>query len=388
MKIKKLLTTLLYKLLDLCKALTLHSLLLRITRMLRALYSKLVAEILKGCLFIAEALYRCGFVITMTYKRWRAQPLPKHSFKVIGVGNLAVGGTGKSVVVPFLIKLLGAQHCAVVLRGYGGSLADDGKAHMVTDGVTVFCSVEQSGDEAMMHATTLHVPVVVAHNRAKACALLEKFNQCNAIKYVILDDAYQHVSVHKDVEILLLDARYPIENSHCLPRGRLREKDSSRADIIIMTHADKVAADLGKPIEAPSFNNTLVRALAGLKSKPTPIFYSRHKPVGVFLRNTQRVVHVSAPLLLIAGVGSFAGVQQTAQALHLAIIAVKKLSNHFVYTQNNLASIIVEAQNAGCGGIVTTHKDWVKIEPLYQSDLPIYVVRIELELISYARMGG
>ncbi len=304
------------------------------------------------------------------------------SFKITSVGNLSVGGTGKSVVVPFLVRILGVQESAIVLRGYKGSIEKMGRSTMVSDGSSVFISRGESGDEAMMYCQELSIPVVVGTNRYMSCRLLESWMQHEnkKIKYVVLDDAYQNYSVKKDCEILLLDARAPFDNGHCLPAGRLREKDYARADFIILTHADMIREQ-----ERLNIKEKILTDFDGDR-----IFMGAHVPSGIFFHNKTEVGrsdYSNKKFLVAAGVGSFSGVCNTARQAGVVIGATQEYKDHHHYKPQDIDNLISVMKTKKCDAILTTAKDWVKLETLMngRSDiqlLPIYVLRVAFEFLS------
>jgi tetraacyldisaccharide 4'-kinase len=325
-----------------------------------------------------EYLYRIGFFIDQSIKKYRGQKTG-YPFKIISVGNLSVGGTGKSVVVPFLVKLLGSDRCAVVMRGYGGAQERASGALLVSDGNHLFCAVREAGDEAVMHATQLTCPVVVAARRADACHLLKSLRY-QSINYVLLDDAYQHHSVKKDIDIVLLDARKPFDNGYCLPAGRLREKDLSRASIIIMTHADRISPE----------QRSVLQSSLEKKSPATPIFWGRHAVDGLYHNNEQLVTPAAIAkkkCVLVVGIGNPINIQQSLDQLGLAVAACLTFPNHAPYRERDLDFILSEAQGVNAHVVITTTKDWVKLAPFVlqagsaYARLAWYVLRVCYELL-------
>jgi len=327
-------------------------------------------------LYPFELLYRLGFHIVIAYKRRHGNkdPLP---FKIIAVGNLTVGGTGKSVVVPFLVDLLGHDKSAVVLRGYKGSFEREQRAALVSDGTRILVTREQSGDEAMMYAQQLGVPIAVGADRAQACNVLTSMP---SISYVILDDAYQNYRVKKDIEILLLDARAPFDNGHCLPLGRLREKDYTRATFIILTHADKVDRTTLEYIK-----RVRLRKFAYEK-----IYEGKHASAGIYRDNKDRVEAAAVKsnnFVVVAGVGSFNGVVASVQQSGCNVRATQQYRDHHNYTLQDIHDIHALMHKTSCDSVITTAKDWVKLAPLLDQDkemgrLPVFVIRVAFEFLS------
>jgi len=281
---------------------------------------------------------------------------------VISVGNLTVGGTGKSVVVPFIISLLGQKSGAIVLRGYCGTNEATGHSLLVGDGKICMTSVRCSGDEAYFLAQSTSVRVVVNADKRKALHFLELWmkERGNSITYVVLDDGYQTRRVHKDIDIVLLDARAPFGNGHCLPAGPLRETDLSRADFIIMTHSRSISREDRVAIE-----QTLSLKCGRLFSK-TRLFWGYHHITGVFnhVKKKQARKWVSEKTFhIFAGVGSFDGVLQSAREYGVNIRGTQEFEDHHTYTLNEVLALIRTTQKT-LDVLLTTEKDWVKIQML------------------------
>jgi tetraacyldisaccharide-1-P 4'-kinase len=160
----------------------------------------------------------------------------------------------------------------------------------------------------------------------------------------------------------------------------LREKDYSRADIIIVTHADSIDAHARDQVK-----HDLLKDFSA-----SNIFMGAHVPAGLFHLNDQEIDIATLgekKFLLTAGVGSFKGVLSTAQRAGINIHGIKEFVDHYAYTISDLEQLFAIMYDFGCDGIVTTAKDWVKWQPLlsYWSDsgrLPIFVLRVGFEFLS------
>lgn len=328
-----------------------------------------------------EILYRAGFSTVFFFRIFFQK---QHQFfgHVISVGNLSVGGTGKSVFVQFLVQQLTEKRCAIISRGYGRQSDDGNKSFLVSDGKHIIGNARLSGDEPLMLAKNLHIPVVVGSNRVESLKLLLSCMRHleQEIDLVVLDDAYQNQAIKKNVEILLLDARHPFENGHCLPAGRLREKDISRADLIILTHADAVSLQelwRVKHEYLSSFN-------------PQKIYSGRHALVGLFDANNKEVfcdIFEGKQVAACAGVGSFSNFLSSVQQLGVAVSASIEYGDHHDYTKKDIQDIVNKSREQGCCGIITTEKDWCKIAPLLIADtslatIPWYILKIGFEFLS------
>jgi len=475
----------------------------RLRTRLEALWNKttertkltITERILFCVLCVFELFYRIVFYLVNNYKRAFGNKRSSF-FRVIGVGNLSVGGTGKSVFVQFLVRELGAGQCAIALRGYKSSAERSGKSFLVSDGKQLFGDVATAGDEAFMLVQLLHVPVVVGKNRAASCALLEgwykdftprdahmmgssgqrfqndlstKSYQANSqkisvfktlfkrrglisplsrgagvagvsrdkagVRYLILDDAYQHHTLKKDLEILLLDARHPFENGHCLPAGRLREKDYTRANVIVLTHADVVSEQERERIKTamlPLFDRHKIfcgkHVIDGIYYGNDPSRRSLHELLGatgsqqsgnpIFIRqdleemnyqqsansvsiqqelknNIKKVSDsrlpeevrstVSRGMLVFAGIGSFSNFVHTVQNQGIEVAHTIDYHDHHAYTKQDLEAIAHILQTQNLEAAITTSKDWCKIEPLmkkYDLHIPVYVLHVKFEFLS------
>jgi len=159
----------------------------------------------------------------------------RSSLPVISVGNLAVGGTGKTPVVDWLVKEFQRRghHPAVISRGFSGNYT--GEVGIVSSGDGILMSTIECGDEPYLLARkNPDCPVLVAKRRRHAMRQLEQSKQ---VDLIILDDGFQHRAVERDVDLVLLDAAAPLGNGRPLPAGTLREFPGAlkRADLLLMT---------------------------------------------------------------------------------------------------------------------------------------------------------
>ncbi|MBU4464115.1 MAG: tetraacyldisaccharide 4'-kinase, partial [Proteobacteria bacterium] len=160
---------------------------------------------------------------------------------VISIGNITVGGTGKTpmtIKVAQIIRRLGYK-VAIISRGYKGGAEKTGG--IVSNGHTILMESDKAGDEPFMMASKLKdIPVVVGQNRYKAGWLaIKEFDP----DVIVLDDAFQHLNLKRDIDIVLLDCEHPFGNAHLLPRGILREPISAlkRSDAFVLTRFDSVS---------------------------------------------------------------------------------------------------------------------------------------------------
>ncbi len=186
-------------------------------------------------LFLFSLLY--GLVVSLRILLYQKGIFQSRSLpcKVISVGNITLGGTGKTPFVCWLAERIQGEgyRVAVLSRGYKGNFS--GSFSLVSDGERTLCDVRQGGDEPYLMAQKLKgIPVIVGPQRwISGRYAVERFRT----EVVILDDGFQHLPLKRDLDLLLIDSSLPFGNGHLFPRGILREPLSglSRADALILT---------------------------------------------------------------------------------------------------------------------------------------------------------
>jgi tetraacyldisaccharide 4'-kinase len=335
------------------------------------LYEKFIFIFLCFC----ELFYRAGFNGVLFLKRLSGMRALSF-FKIISVGNLSVGGTGKSVFTKYLIESTRQQKGAIVLRGY--KRISEKKNQIVSLGQGALCSPKEAGDEASMFAATTNVPVVVGADRYASCLLLQQ--EKKNIDFVVLDDGYQNQQLKKDCEVLLMDARSPFGNNHCLPAGPLREKDSSRADVVILTHADRVAEN-----KINDFKKKL-QEQKGI----TNVFAGKHTFVGFINCNGEQVpknILQEKKCCVTAGIGSFSQFVESVKKENIIVSNVKQHPDHYCYTRSDIDGLLNDVSQNKCDAIITTQKDWQKIKPFLTKKelaekIPLFIFDISFTFLS------
>ncbi len=274
-----------------------------------------------------------------------------------------------------LANAIAPKRAAFVLRGYRGTNERSSQSILVSDGTQMLCDVRASGDEAYMLAKKTLLPVVVGKNKAHSCLLLEKQR---GIDLIILDDAYQNHQVYKNFELLLLDARWPLENGHCLPAGRLREKDLSRANCVFLTHAEGLN----------STQRAFVQSALKAQGAHMPLFFCTHVPgpLRTLSGGPRATDELPESIALVAGIGSFEQFVSSAQSYGLNICATRSLGDHAPYSLQRIQELIAWGGTHGASALVTTAKDAVKIEELLSYHpqafaLPIYILDVSLGFV-------
>lgn len=302
-----------------------------------------------------------GLVMTSRSALYARGLLTQHTLpcRVISVGNLTVGGTGKTPVVIALASALRdrGRRVGVVSRGYKRS---GGDAIMeVSDGRSVLGNPGETGDEPLLIAQRCPgVPVVVGADRpAAGRRLLDRFR----IDTLIMDDGYQHMALRRDTNILVLDAGAPFGNGHLLPRGRLREPLSAmaRATAVLVTRASQ-----GGPLDA-------LKAAVRVVAPGMPIWVTDFAPGAVVQVGGSSVVEPSAlkgeRVLAVSGIGNPESFRTLLEAAGATVVEHCVFSDHHAYSLEDVLNVRKAAERAGVGRIVTTEKDAVKLAPLISS---------------------
>ncbi len=298
----------------------------------------------------------------------------KLSCPVISIGNITVGGTGKTPLVINLARYF--QHKgfspAVVTRGYGGKRRSG--VTLVSNKKDILSDHETVGEEAILLARRLPgVPVLVAPQRVQAGPPAREMFQADLL---ILDDAFQHRRIFRDLNIVLLDYLRPFGNGWLLPRGTLRETPAGlkRADAIVYTGLNYPAANNVDP-ESISINSSI----------NAPRFIACHKPTALFpLAGGQSwppEILSGKTVCLFSGIGSPEGFRNTVESLGALVTACKIFPDHHIYRQEDLVEINNLFQEKQADFLVTTEKDAVKLADFPQYYHPCHVLRVDLEII-------
>ncbi len=339
--------------------------------------------LLEALLWVAAQFY--FVVIQVRYLLYRLKFLPSHSVTawVISVGNVTLGGTGKTPVVERLARLLHSRgrKVAVISRGYrrktgplfkrlGEKLSGAPTTRVVSDGQKILLNSRVAGDEPYMLAVNLEgVPILVNRNRVKGVQYAVRRFKADTI---IIDDGFQHLALGRDLDIVLVDASYPFGNGSLVPRGILREspRNLSRADLLIITKA------AGKKPEA------LKRELTRL-NRQAEILTCRHKPI--YLYDVRTSIKTTLDFIKGAKVASLAGIarpdgfEEILSELGAEVIVSRRFADHHFYNQQELIDCLNEASQRGAEALITTEKDAVRFARLPPGGLPVYVLRVKIE---------
>ncbi|MBF0627884.1 MAG: tetraacyldisaccharide 4'-kinase [Magnetococcales bacterium] len=290
---------------------------------------------------------------------------------VISVGNLTVGGTGKTPMVLWIARRLQAagHRVAVVSRGYRQE--SRARVTVVADPDGVRLAPPEAADEAVLIARSL--PGVTVLTGADRPALIRHAVEALQCDRIVMDDGFHRLDVARDLDLVLVDARRPFGNGRLLPGGILREFPAalSRCDALILTRADD-------PISTGKSLERLGRLFPG-----QPLLTAIHAPTAWI------PIHPPGPPLPLdalrgqaayafCGLAAPEGFQRTLAALPLALTGFHPFPDHHPFTSAELERLQKEAQKGGADCLVCTEKDAVKVHA--SPAIPLFALRVEMQV--------
>ncbi len=331
---------------------------------LRVLHGELCGAaptLLRGLMAFPAALYS----LLTWMRRWayRAGLLRVHrvGVPVISVGNLTVGGTGKTPVTEWLARWLvrNDRRPAILSRGY--------RPHALLCGAR-----PGDSDEALLLKRSLsNVPLYADPDRARA----GREAAAAGADCLLLDDGFQHLRLHRDVNIVLVDALAPLAGGRVIPAGTLREPLSSLrdADALVLTRVDLVAE---KKLAA------IRRRLRDL-APSAPLLEAVHRPRVLAAADGSNPEPPDrlrgCKVYLFCGIGNPAAFLRTVESLQARIAVAHYLPDHFPFRGCDLALLAEECKRCGAEYALTTEKDAVKIGGAWPGPVPLRVLRVEIE---------
>ena len=289
---------------------------------------------------------------------FRSRRLPR---PVVAVGNLTVGGTGKTPMTAYLARwfMERGKRVAILSRGYGGSMA--GKVRIVDDGRTTLLSPDEAGDEPYLLASSLPgVMVVIGADRYRAgCLALDRLNA----DIFILDDGFQHLRLKRDLNLLLLDCCKPFGSGRTLPAGTLREPVTAakRADLVIFTrcNGNEPAYATDKPWCAAS--HRLTGALPPEGGEP------------VSFRSLEKL-----RALAFAGIAEPAAFFESLAREGVSLASTLAFPDHCGYGEPEIAALCRQKETFRADYLITTEKDAVKLKAYRERLGMVYAAGLEL----------
>lgn len=274
---------------------------------------------------------------------------------VVSVGNITLGGTGKTPMTAWLCRWFRRHfvRVAVISRGYGA------EAGAVND------------EAAVLESQLPDVPHLQNPDRvAAALTAVEEL----ASQLIVLDDGFQHRRLARSLDLVMLDALDPFGSEHVFPRGMLREplKNLARADVIVLSRADQVSAEQIERIRRRVLRYAPHSLWGESRHVPTLVLRTGSEP---FPAEDLRGKRLAA----FCGIGNPAAFRKTLGDLGLDVVAFREYPDHHRYRREDVADLSHWAAAHGADIVLCTEKDWVKIQVPSLGGLPLAALRIELQ---------
>lgn len=291
---------------------------------------------------------------------------------VISVGNITVGGTGKTPCVMMLARMLKESGFkpAILSRGYRGK--SDQPVNIISDGTKISVDSMTAGDEPVLMARELEgIPVITGVKRIiTGKAAIHQFG----VDVLICDDALQHRQIFRDINLVLLDSQTSKGNDYLLPRGRLREPITglNRASAFVLTRSDEVQQ-----------TNTKLSGLA--LSKNIPVFESIHKPKNLVKGDYSLQMPISElkgkKIYAFCGIAKPDSFKRTLLTAGVKILSFDAFDDHHGYNKNELAKIKQKFIDSRADFLISTQKDGMRLQEFPEFLNMIYMLRIEMEIV-------
>src|SRR6266436_5539184 len=350
------------------------------------------AKVVRGCLHLLSRVYGAIIKARRFLYDFRILRDSTLGVQVIAVGNLTVGGTGKTPVVEKFASALRDQgrSVAILSRGYRSKpqpihqwlinkillREDTTPPRVVSDGKSLLLDSEMAGDEPYMLASNLKdVIVLVDKDRVKSGRYaIEKFG-CDTL---LLDDGFQYWKLAgRRRDIVLVDCQQPFGNEHLLPRGTLREPPShlSRASTIFITKSDGNTAPL--------------RARIGKHNPTAGIIECIHHPLyfeDVFTGERSGLDLIKGrKIASLSGIAQPESFEKSLARQGAELVYSKRFADHHLFTQQEVLNAVNRSKKRQATAIITTQKDAVRFPKIDRRDLPIYFMRVEIKILSGAK---
>lgn len=335
---------------------------------------------------IKKTLFTIGFPFSPFYSQlmvFRSFLYSKRIFKthrlsvpVISVGNLTMGGTGKTPLVMYLVKQLADQGYkpAVVSRGYRGKSVAD--VNIVSDGTKILMEAEQCGDEPWLLANELSgVIVATGKNRFLPCQEVIQSYKCDII---VLDDGFQHLKVARTIDLVLFDVDVFAGNSRVFPGGELREpvKALSRCSAFVLTgvnQSNKTRTDKCSEILLKKFQDKELFRFTGS--------YHRAFQYGNLNEDLERktiaVNDLPDNLFCFCGIANPQRFKRLLLENRILTSGFKTFDDHHHYSDKDLDQLITDAHNQNAPGFLTTEKDISKVRNILRHKFPVFTLPFE-----------
>ncbi|MGE5840760.1 MAG: tetraacyldisaccharide 4'-kinase [Deltaproteobacteria bacterium] len=292
---------------------------------------------------------------------------------VVSIGNLTVGGTGKTPAAAMIADwaLKEGYRPVILSRGFGSK--HKGKIFEVSDGKKLLCTPVEAGDEPYLLAKNLPgIPVILSKSRHDAGVLARERHGSN---FFILDDGFQHMGLKRDLDLVLMDATSPFGNMYLLPRGPLREPVDHlhRADAFILTRTGHGSNLI--------LTNYLKKKFGG-----KPVFQSAHLPERLVFPNLREIHDPDSirgkRIVAFAGIARPEAFRETLAALGAEIAHLESFRDHHVFLASDFQNLAAESRRHRADLLVTTEKDYVRLGRMATAEKRLAYLTIQFRIVS------
>jgi len=290
---------------------------------------------------------------------------------VLSLGNLTVGGTGKTPLTDFCLKYFQRHKIktAVVSRNYKAQVIEAAEVDLKHESAAAYF-----GDE----------PVLLAERNPQASFFVGPvksetaffaFHKVNP-SLVLIDDGFQHRQLFRDVDLVILDATESLENYLCVPQGRAREpwESLSRATAFIVTKVN---------LAAPEHVENLIEKLRPFEKLIVPMSYELVRICSVYGNEEKHLNDINGrKVLLISGIAQPSSFEKSLEKYSLQIVDHLKFRDHHPFSTEDVESIVKKWQDLGMPELLTTEKDFVKLKALWPKEVPLWYSPLEVQILA------
>ena len=309
---------------------------------------------LKFILYILSLVYAAGLSVRKILYRTGVFKSNRVPMKIISVGNLTLGGTGKTPFVMSLVKIAKeviGREAAILTRGYGWD------------------------EQALLKNKLADIPILARENRVDSAHKAIRLYGCDT---AILDDGFQYWELERDLDIVLIDSKNPFGNGRLFPRGILREPREaiSRADIVVFTKIDQAGVDTTSLKEELKCENSRLIFLE-----------ARHKPSALYDMKSKKEEDIISlkgkRVLLLSAIGDPKYFKESVKALGASVVAHLRFQDHHDYKKKDIDNIVRVCDERKFDFILTTEKDAVKFSRLGLSisNYKVMVLAVEMDIV-------
>ena len=337
--------------------------------------------LLLGFLRLLSYLYEFGVRFILWLYKMNLLKTKKLNCCVISIGNITVGGTGKTPTAQKVARMVRDMGYRVVILNRGYRSHWDKELGVVSDGKKIYMTAYEAGDEAYLMAKTLPgIPVVIGKDReVTGQYAVDKLGA----QVIIMDDGYQHWQLKRNLDIVLVDTLSCFGNGSVLPRGTLREplEDLNRASMILLTKTD----------QSSLLSRTQLCDVINRYNKQAPVIGSIHHPLNfVEIADWYKDIHVNVKdlselkgqkVMVFSAIGNPSSFEQTLASCGLDILEAIRYPDHHDYGMLEMQYISERAKELKAVALITTGKDAVKIPTefiYFNRDIPLYILNMDI----------